>query len=395
MDPSRSLWRSISKQLILSYVFDGVVLMGCYRGAVFSIVAPIKRPFSLSDPSISFPYRKDTISITTVGLVAIIAPAVITAAVCLLVTQGPTVDENPIPRVQLWYRKLWECFAGWLGLGLSVLLSFFLTQSMKNLFGKPRPDFLFRCNPDLATWQNYVVGGLGSQVPEGIVLVNWEICQSKNGSGVGLSEFEDGFRSFPSGHCTIAFAGLVYLSLFLAAKLSVTIPFPMPTPLPTSNTISSPSLIRNQAAAPPLFLLVIIIVPIGAAIYIASTRYSDHKHGGFDVLFSSLEGVLCAWFSFRFYHLSIRRGSGWSWAPRSKDRAFGIGSGVGNYVTLGDTKASNIVANRTDLESGRVTYEEAGRRDSGNGHFAEQMEMENLARRTTGRSDSSRRHLRV
>ncbi|KAH8656250.1 hypothetical protein BGZ60DRAFT_418077 [Tricladium varicosporioides] len=391
MDPSRSLWRSISKQLILSYVFDGVVLIGvAIGGAVFSIVAPIKRPFSLSDPSISFPYRKDTISITTVGLVAIIAPAVITAAVCLLVTQGPTVDENPIPRVQLWYRKLWECFAGWLGLGLSVLLSFFLTQSMKNLFGKPRPDFLFRCNPDLATWQNYVVEDLEARSPKASSLLIGRFVKARMGVVLGF-----------------AFAGLVYLSLFLAAKLSVTIPFPMPTPLPTSvsrlpphqqdplnprslhefpattsglpleNTISSPSLIRNQAAAPPLFLLVIII------------------HGGFDVLFSSLEGVLCAWFSFRFYHLSIRRGSGWSWAPRSKDRAFGIGSGVGNYVTLGDTKASNIVANRTDLESGRVTYEEAGRRDSGTGHFAEQMEMENLARRTTGRSDSSRRHLRV
>jgi hypothetical protein len=90
--------------------------------------------------------------------------------------------------------------------------------------------------------------------------------------------------------------------------------------------------IRYQAAAPPVYSLGIMFVPIGAAIYITSTRFTDFRHFGFDLLFGSLIGIICAWFSFRLYHLPITRGAGWSWGPRSYKRSWGIGVGVGSYV---------------------------------------------------------------
>jgi membrane-associated phospholipid phosphatase len=94
---------------------------------------------------------------------------------------------------------------GWV-FALSLSLSLLLTQTMKNMFGKHRPDFLARCNPDIAGMNNYIVGGFTSEVLEGTSqLVNWQICISNNGSGVGTSEFIDGFRSFPSGHCTSSY----------------------------------------------------------------------------------------------------------------------------------------------------------------------------------------------
>lgn len=82
---------------------------------------------------------------------------------------------------------------------------------------------------------------------------------------------------------------------------------------------------RMNAAAPPLYLLVLVLTPVFGATYIASTRYTDGKHAGFDVLFGSLEGVICAWFAFRWYHLPLSRGSGWAWAPRDAHVAFGFG----------------------------------------------------------------------
>ena len=73
---------------------------------------------------------------------------------------------------------------------------------MMDLFGKHRPDFLARCTPDLIQLGKYAVGGSGDQIPEGVLLVSWEICKSQqDGSGVGVSDLDDGFRSFPSGHC--------------------------------------------------------------------------------------------------------------------------------------------------------------------------------------------------
>lgn len=90
--------------------------------------------------------------------------------------------------------------------------------------------------------------------------------------------------------------------------------------------------IRYQSAAPPVYTLVLILTPVGTAIYVASTRFTDFRHFGFDLLFGSLIGITTAWFSFRWYHLPITRGAGWAWGPRSYQRAWGIGVGVGSYV---------------------------------------------------------------
>ena len=99
------------------------------------------------------------------------------------------------PKTLIWRRKLWEWNTAWLGLGLALASALCLTDGMKNLFGKPRPDLLSRCIPDVANLEKYVVGGYGGKVPEGMVLVSWEICTQTD-----LSILKDGFVSFPSGH---------------------------------------------------------------------------------------------------------------------------------------------------------------------------------------------------
>jgi membrane-associated phospholipid phosphatase len=161
----------------------------------------------------------------------------------------------------------------------------------------------------------------------------------------------------------VSWAGLLYLTLFLASKFSVAIPFLPPRPFSTNpnhtsavapsnlkkqasmafskqeSSLSSPSYaeeyvipIRYQNAAPPVWTLLLILVPIGSAIYVCASRFTDFRHFGFDILFGSLIGITTAWFSFRFYHLPITRGAGWAWGPRSYDRAWGIGVGRGSYV---------------------------------------------------------------
>jgi hypothetical protein len=74
------------------------------------------------------------------------------------------------------------------------------------------------------------------------------------------------------------------------------------------------------------------MVPFCAAIYITATRYFQFHHHGFDILFGSLIGIVSSWFSFRWYHLPIRQGSGWSWGARSRDRAWIVPVGVESYV---------------------------------------------------------------
>ena len=83
-----------------------------------------------------------------------------------------------------------------MGLGVALAVSFMIANGTKEVVGKPRPDLLARCNPDLSRRLNSTVGGIGDQLEEGINLVSWTICRDTG------SKLNEGFRSFPSGHAT-------------------------------------------------------------------------------------------------------------------------------------------------------------------------------------------------
>lgn len=254
----------------------------------------------------------------------------------------------------IWRRKLWEFHASSLGLFTAHIIAFFFSQGMKCLFGKPRPDFLDRCQPATTNLSDHVVGGFFGQSIES-QLYGPSICQQKD-----LDILNDGFRSYPSGHSSAAAAGLVYLSLFIASRLGVTIPsippsaffgeishfaFPSRTsaPDPVQHRISTssqpihgrnvarPQSLRNQNASPPLYLLAVALVPFALSVYISASRWFDYRHHGFDILFGYFIGLLPAIFCFRYYHLPISSGAGWAWGPRSADRAFWAGVGRLGY----------------------------------------------------------------
>ncbi|KAF2842178.1 PAP2-domain-containing protein [Patellaria atrata CBS 101060] len=369
-----------SKRLIASYVFDWFIIL-CIAavGGGFNRISPFHRPFSLIDLTISYPHVDETIPTWLLLVVCLIAPGIIIFVVCMFFIPGPTKSPST-PKLLIWRRKFWEWNSGWMGLGLSLATTFLITEGMKNIWGKPRPDLISRCDPDIANLRNYVVGGYGQDISDKWVLVNWLICRSTNSW-----ELDDGFRSFPSGHASFSWAGMLYLSLFLASKFAIAIPFLPPrgysqneeeTALDREQRLTLPAFrknnsgkklsnddnqnlsdtnavvpIRNQAAAPPTWILVLGLIPIGTAIYITSTRYTDFRHHPIDLFFGSLIGILCAYSSFRWYHLPIRQGAGWAWGARTRNRAFGIGVGIGNYVgTEGWGPASSSRA--TDLENG-------------------------------------------
>jgi len=276
----------------------------------------------------------------------------------LFVGTGPTTEKGS-SRTKSLKRKLWEWNASWLGLALSLAIAFFITDASKNLFGKPRPDLLARCDPDLSRTLSSVVGGIGAQVDEGINLVSWTICRKPG------STLDDGFRSFPSGHSSckllrlrpplynrliisaVSFAGMTYLALFLCAKLAIAIPFLNYHSL-SGNAQPATTPPRRQAAAPPTYLLIFPLVPICIAIYVSSTRYSDFRHHGFDIISGAILGIASAWLGFHWYHMPIRRGGGWAWAPRSPERAFARGIGVLSYANNQSTSHHGL-----DLETGR------------------------------------------
>ena len=375
-----------SKRLLASYALDWVVIfLIAGIGGVFNYVEPYKRPFSLLDLSISFPLIPELVPISRIILICGLAPAVIILIIVAAFVPGPAFCRTST-RSQIIRLKIWEFEKGWAGFCLSLAVAFLVTQGMKNLFGKPRPNLLARCKPDLSAIAAHVVGGYGQDLSARWTLVDSGICTSTN-----MRVLNDGFRSFPSGHSSFSWAAMLYLSLFVCSKFAIALPF-LPNnstaqvagvsqsenhqllPMNRDGTSSAGSSqdkqdnqfdsrdsmtptkkeelpLRNRAAAPPNHLIIIAFIPIGVAIWITSTRYSEYYHHGFDVLSGSLIGIASAWFAFRWYHLPVRNGQGWAWGARSRDRAFGIAVGTNNYV--GEEGWDSGPKKNDDVEAGR------------------------------------------
>ncbi len=82
-----------------------------------------------------------------------------------------------------------------LGLLVSLALTTFLTDVLKNSVGRPRPDLIARCKPKEDTPKN--------------TLLTIDVCTETNSHIL-----QDGWRSFPSGHSSWAFSGLGYLAMY-------------------------------------------------------------------------------------------------------------------------------------------------------------------------------------
>jgi diacylglycerol diphosphate phosphatase/phosphatidate phosphatase len=85
---------------------------------------------------------------------------------------------------------------------LSIILTCFITDVVKNAVGRPRPDLISRCKPASGTPKDQ--------------LVTIEVCTETD-----HHILHDGWRSFPSGHSSFAFSGLGFLALFFCGQLHV------------------------------------------------------------------------------------------------------------------------------------------------------------------------------
>ncbi|KAJ5243872.1 hypothetical protein N7489_003968 [Penicillium chrysogenum] len=315
---------AISKLLVLSYIIDWIFIIGiALIGYGFYRQSPNHHPFSLTDPNISYPLTKETVSNKTLILVSLFAPAVIVLLLSwLLVPANATSRSNSgspnPPAAQYIRRKFWEWNVGWMGLALALASAWTATQGLKTLIGKPRPDLLARCDPDVARVAEFTVGGLGESVRGAATLVSWEICRVKSDS-LRI----DGFASFPSGHSSFSFAGLIYLTLWLCSKFSVAFPYLPRYPVEDQSHTDDNSSVRKRGAAPPVYLMLIAFVPTATAFFISASRWFNYRHHGFDILFGAAIGIFFAYIGFYMYHLPIRRGAGWAWGARSQRRAFG------------------------------------------------------------------------
>lgn len=146
-----------------------------------------------------------------------------------------------------------------LSFAISVVLTSFLTDIIKNAVGRPRPDLLDRCKPAAGTLAD--------------TLVTISVCTTPDGHLL-----QDGWRSFPSGHSSFSFAGLGFVSLFFAGQLHV---------------------FRYAAGGRDLGRALVCLAPLVGAAMIAISRCEDYRHDVYDVCVGSVLGMAVAYWSYR------------------------------------------------------------------------------------------------
>lgn len=153
----------------------------------------------------------------------------------------------------------------YLSFAISVILSAVITDIIKNAVGRPRPDLIARCIPAPETKPN--------------VLVSIDVCTREDGHVL-----QDGWRSFPSGHSSFSFAGLGFLSLFLAGQLHV---------------------FRYASGGRDLSRTILCLAPLLGAAMIAISRCEDYRHDVYDVCVGTAIGVTVAYWSYRRHWPSL------------------------------------------------------------------------------------------
>jgi diacylglycerol diphosphate phosphatase / phosphatidate phosphatase len=150
-------------------------------------------------PEFAYPLRKEIIPIFAAAMLAALVPILV-----FLV-------------MQIRIRSFWDVNNAIIGLLYSLITAAVFQVFLKWLIGGLRPHFLTVCQPDVSLARNNP-GDAGSPYsPSGFTNIYYtrEICTGD------INEIDDSLESFPSGHTTAAFAGFVYLYLYLNAKLKV------------------------------------------------------------------------------------------------------------------------------------------------------------------------------
>ncbi|KIW07069.1 uncharacterized protein PV09_01959 [Verruconis gallopava] len=263
--------KRLKTKVVLSYIFDYVIIVVLVAGFyALDAVEPFHQQFSLKNYTLRYPYAvHERVPIPLLLAAAVLAPAVI-IAVYTLVIDGLFSHQAGGRRKRYPLKsRLWELNCGILGLLLGVGASFVITGALKNAIGKPRPDLIDRCKPDPTVEADFLLPG------------NFSLAQHAICTQTDNAILKDGFRSFPSGHSSSAWAGLFYLSLYLTGKMHV---------------------LDSRGEVWKTF---IVLVPSLGAALIAGSRIMDARHHPFDVITGSLLGIFCAWVAYRQYFPSV------------------------------------------------------------------------------------------
>ncbi|KAJ7109121.1 phosphatidic acid phosphatase type 2/haloperoxidase [Mycena epipterygia] len=277
-------------------------------------------------PQFAYPIRKEIVPIFAAALIAFFAPFFF---FCLF---------------QARRRSLEDLCTTTLGLLKSLITAAVFQVWLKWLIGGLRPHFLAACQPSIQPGSAPSGNGFAS------IMYDRSICTGDT------KTINDSLESFPSGHSTAAWAGLLYLALYFNAQLKV-----------------------MSAHNPAYWKMILMFAPLLGATLISGALTIDEFHNWYDVLAGGIIGsctalvafrqTFAAIFDFRFNHVLLPRttslfhrqpyneggiGPFFDYAPRPEytstqmpfTREGGWGWGAGQEACVGAPGDATVLARR-------------------------------------------------
>ena len=261
-------WRDLLAMAVLGAASQGIYQAPLASTRTFPVI--FNPSGDIVYPEFSYPRRGWIISPALSGVLAALVPI----GVILL--------------AQIRIRSFWDANNGIIGVLYSLILSTLFQVIVKMLIGGFRPYFLDVCQPDIsrAAANNITqLNGVGFRQ----VMYTVDICTNPNKAALKTA-----MTSFPSGHATSAFAGFVFLFLWLNAKLKVW---------------------SNHRAS--FYWLALVMAPLLGAVLLACALSVTQDHHWYDILAGSVIGAgmafasyrICyaAVFDWRYNHIPLRR----------------------------------------------------------------------------------------
>jgi phosphatidate phosphatase len=254
---------STNRKRIVQTIIDTAVIVFIFLifGIVWGLVEPKKRYFTCDQSDIFFPFLPDTIPFWAVGVYGTLGPILVIIFVESLNAQLLPFQQNKRNRTKTERRrKFLIClFHGMSLFILGCAITLLLTEIAKKWVGRLRPHFMSVCDPDLQS-----MNCIGSASPGSYyiaIATDGVFCKGLN------TKVNEARVSFPSGHSSYSWYTMVFLIIYVEARL----------------------FLLQLRYIKPLIQMTAFI----AAFVTCLSRISDYHHRGSDVAGGTALGLKC------------------------------------------------------------------------------------------------------
>ncbi|KAI8906100.1 phosphatidic acid phosphatase type 2/haloperoxidase [Powellomyces hirtus] len=230
--------------LLKESAWEWVALIFILGGAAgLELVQPFERVAFANDINIAYPLSPQTVPNWMLAALAVGVPILTILIISLAVK-----------------RSSFDAHQSVLGLAIALAFTLLFTQIVKVSTGSLRPDFLDRCKPT-------------EFVPE--FVADARLFRVKTCSG-DPRDIKEGRKSFFSGHSSLAWAGLGFLSLYLSRHLNF----------------------QRKPLSPKY---AITVIPVIIALLISISRVDNYWHRWQDVVVGAVVGATVATYCYRYH----------------------------------------------------------------------------------------------